>query len=114
MNIVKRIFGALFLLGGIGCFVIAWMAFSDGNKHDALSWAGAGGGAFFFSLVFFGTSFGKSSTANASFPQQFQQPQGYPQQQQQGYPRQQQQYPQQQQRQQPPPPYPGPPYPPRT
>jgi hypothetical protein len=79
MNIVKRIFGALFALIGLGCIGIAVMLFGDGNKHDALGWGGGGGAALFFALILVATSFGKKTPP----AQQMQRPypqQGYPQQ----------------------------------
>jgi hypothetical protein len=75
MNIVKRIFGALFALIGLGCIGIAVMLFGDGNKHDALGWGGGGGAALFFALILVATSFGRKTLP----PQQMQRPM-YPQQ----------------------------------
>ena len=109
MHIVKRIFGAIFLLGGLFCLVVGYSVFSDGNKHDGINFFGGGGAALLFSLVLFATS-GKKK------PWVPMQPPGYPQQPPQGYPQQAQGYPQQAQgypQQQPPPGYAPPGYPPR-
>lgn len=79
MHIVQRVFGALFLLGGLFACVGAWLCFDDGNKNDAMGWGVAAGGGLFFALVLLATSGKKKPPImQGQYPGQ-----GYPQQQQQ-------------------------------
>jgi hypothetical protein len=47
----KRIFGVIFLLVAGVCGFAAYTLMHDGNKNDAMGWAGGGGAAFLFALV---------------------------------------------------------------